>query len=216
MARSVVANVCDGKLDGLIVGILTAEGAAAGPLREIEKALRERGARLQLIVPGGAGALAFHLDDGTAMLADVGLDSGIRGSYWDAFVITPGAKAIRALNATEATDRLLRDIIRHRGVVGVYGDEDVMAVDEFLGDARCESDDDKPYAGRSIGAERMVRTSDAAKASDLIVQSQKGESIGDFVGRFAELASAWRCRELVDELSVQSFPASDSSAGTSI
>lgn len=207
-------NVNEGPLDGLVVAVLAAEGADATAFSSIQTALRRHGARVQVVAPETQGGHNFHLDDGRVVRSDATLGSHISGTYWDAAIIAPGSAAIRALNATEGTDRFLKELVHHRRAVGAYEARNVIALSELMVGEHPEVGG--AYIGQHIGAEPIPRSVDPSVWPQLVLLSEPNEIIDDFVNRFAGLASALRWRDLVDERSLQSFPASDSSAGASI
>lgn len=204
----------EGRLDGLVVALVTAEGADAVGLEALRQALRHQGARVMIVAPlTQGGDRSFHLDDGRVMQSDARLDR-VSAGYWDAAVVGPGEGAIRTLCADEGTDRLLRSLVKLRRAVGAFRSTDVLEMVGLLGDERCELEE--PPGDEVVGAEQMMRGRDASAWSEMVLTSADDEDVDAFVERFAVLAAGLRARQLVDERSLQSFPASDSAAGASI
>ena len=201
-----IEGVNEGRLDGCIVALVAAEGANADRFEALREALRARGARVHVVAPRTEGGLDFHLDDGRVIRADAAL--GISSpAYWDALLVAPGADAVRVLCADEATDRLLRGMLKRRRAVGAFEAREVLRLTGLLEEG---GSDYEPGVDDAVGAEVAARETDGIRWVDLVVDSERGESVEDYVDRFANLAAALRWRDVVEERSLESFPASDS------
>ncbi len=193
-------------LSGCVLALLLTDGMEGGQVTRLRTLLRRAGARVHLVAPGGGLA---HAQDGARFACDADARE-IHPHYYDALVIPGGARSAKALSEDESIVELVRVMRLALRPLGAVGEGTVVlcaagvldgchiAAPQSLNDAI------RAAGGIAVGAQ--------AVADRLIVTGQDAGAIDRFVELLAEEVAQAR-RDEVEELSLESFPASDAHGG---
>lgn len=200
------------ELRGRVVAIMAADGVDGGQVERLREELRGNGAHVHVIAPICEDIAAL---DGRPLHVDAAIGE-VATTYYDALVLCGGAGAVDTLSADKNACALLARFVEANRVVGALeGGVALLACGGLLKGHQVSA----PPGLESFVRDAGGMLSQAPVAVDgPFVTCANADDLMVFVTRFGEEVREWRARDLVDEQSAQSFPASDapSSQGAAI
>jgi protease I len=196
-----------GRLSGCVIALLISDGVRRERLSALRARLLQLGARVHIL---GLHPSPIRADDG-AEQSIVGTSGDVGARYYDGLIVSHGRSVEEMLASDDAATALLVQYSEDHLPLGAIGNGVALLADAtVIAGCRVAAD---------TGIEDRVRAADGLPASapvvsdHLITTGLADCNVVDFVDQFAQEVGAVIARDYVDEVSDESFPASDPHSG---
>jgi putative intracellular protease/amidase len=190
-----------------MVGLLVSDGGRRERILALRRELTEMGARVHFL---GLHAAPVQGDDGKELRIDA-LAADVSASYYDALLVPQCRSASELVDNDDDAMALLQFFVEEHEPIGAIGNGVALLADAaVLSGIRVAC---PPDLDESVRDAEGIPARDSIVSERLITTGLADCSISAFAGRFADDIEAVRTRDYVDEVSDESFPASDPHSG---
>jgi protease I len=199
----------DEQLNGCVIALLVANGVHVKRVEELRQELVAQGARTHLIALHAQPVLA---DDGSTVAVDAPV-GGISPRYYDGIIIPDCRSVSEILDVDDETVALLQVFVEEQRPIGAIGNGVALVADAaILEGRRIACAGEVADLVRESGGEPVEQS---IVSDRLITTGRQGCDLSDFLEPFSQDVHSLRSRDIVEERSNESFPASDARSGSS-
>ena len=197
------------RLDGCLVALLVTEGVRRRRVQELAARLRALGARIHFLA---LHPPPVHAEDGAEFAIDA-TATEIAPHYYDGLLV-PDCRSVESLLAhADAPAELVRQFLKEERPLGAIGLGVALLAHAGVvagGRVACE-----PSIEERVRQAGGLPVSDDIVSDGLLTTGRSGCDLRELCDQFATNLHALRMPDLVDEISRESFPASDAHSGAS-
>ena len=197
----------NGRLEGRRIAVLATDGVEQVELEKPLEAMREAGARVDLVAPKEGEIRAYHhLDAGDTFTVDRALDAVTADDY-DGLILPGGVANPDALRMDDRAVALVRAFMESGKPVAAICHAPWLLVEADA--VRGRTLTSWPSLKTDIGNAGGEWVDEKVVVDQQLVTSRKPDDIPAFTEKVVDVFSAARSESAIDEASEESFPASD-------